>query len=147
MANTSATRYGETAQKKSVSVMNFRLTDELYQESNLAIAAGTQDFLVAKLPAAAVITNAMVVVESAADSATTATIALGTAEGGAQLIAATDLKTVAVAGSLVAKRATGTGQAVYARIVLTGATTTVGIANVILEYVEYNKNDGEYTNF
>jgi hypothetical protein len=79
------------------------------------------------------------------DAATTATAQLGTTESGAQLIAAVDLKTKAVDGSLVDKVATGTGLDVFLRLAITGAATTIGEAHLVLEYTEYEKVTGEYT--
>lgn len=147
MAAINATRYGETAQKKTSRVMVFELNDDTMKDNGLTVAAGTFDFLVATIPANAVLTAAYVTVRKAANSATTATVAVGTAEGGAQVLAATDIKTVAVAGTIVAKRFTGTGQAIYARVVATGATTSIGDVAVVVEYTELDKNTGEYTVF
>lgn len=147
MAHTNATRYGEIAQKKGVSVLAIVLEDALYKENGLTIAAGNANFLVANLPANAVIKDAYVNVEKASNAATTATVQLGTAEGGAQVLAALDVKTVGVAGTLVGKLATGTGQPIYMKVALAGATTTVGKATLVVEYTEYEKNTGEYTQF
>lgn len=145
MANSNVTRYAEVAQKKGGSVLVVPVTDAMFEEAG--VAKTSQNFLVANLPSNSVITNAFVYVQKAADSATTATVQLGTAEGGAQLLAATDIKTTGVAGELVGKAATGSGQAIYARVAIVGATTTVGAAHVVLEYIEYTKNNGEYTQF
>lgn len=146
MANLNATRQGEIAQKKMQGALVINLNDQFYADVGQTTNV-TQNFLIAELPADAVITNAYIDVRTVSDAATSATVQLGTAEAGAQIMAATTIKTAAVAGSLVGKLSTGTGQKVYMRVVLSGATTTLGNTYVVLEYTEYNKNTGEYTRF
>jgi len=143
MAHKNALLAGNNCQKKSKSVTSIKVNDDF-----LKFAGGTPvsgNYLVAKLPENAVIMDAVVVVNKASDAATSATAALGTSEGGAELVAAVDIKTVAVDGSLVAKKATGTGQDVYLKLAVVGATKTIGDFDIILEYIEYEKSIGEYT--
>ncbi|AFV51089.1 Rz-like spanin [Vibrio phage VPMS1] len=146
MANTNVTRWGETAQKKIKRVMALKVTKELFTDNGLSVA--TANLLIAELPANAVLTDAYAVVSTVSDAATTATVQLGTAEAGAQIMTATDIKSATgVVGDLVGKLATGTGMKVYARVVLTGAVTTPGEVDVVIEYTEYETNSGEYTKF
>ena len=145
MANINATRYEESAQKKVKRVLTIKLVDLLFTENNVAIA--TNNFLVANLPSDSVLTDAYVSTTKVSDAATTATVQLGTAEAGAQILVATSVKTVAVAGDLVGKLDTGTGMPIYMRVIITGAVTTIGEAFVTIEYTEYAKNSGEYTQF
>lgn len=147
MANTDVTRHGVIAQKKVRSVLAVKINDELFEDNDVDIAEGTENLLVAVLPPNALIVRAYVNVKTVSDAATTATAALGTTEGGAELLAATDLLTAAIADSLVAMADTGTGQEIYLQTVLAGAVTTLGETEVIVEYIEYEKNNGEYTQF
>lgn len=143
MAHKNALLAGNNCQKKSASVTSIKVNDDFLKFVGATPVSG--NFLVAKIPENAVIMNAMVVVNKASDAATAATAALGTTEGGAELVAAADIKTVAVSGSLAAKKATGTGQDVYLKLAVTGVATTIGDFDIILEYIEYEKNIGEYT--
>ena len=146
MAHINATRYGETAQKKVKRVMALKLTDELFSAQGVAV--GTQNLLIAELPANAVLTDAYVVVSKVSDAATSAAVTMGTAEGGAQILASVDIKSATgVLGSLVGKLATGTGMKVYARVAVAGSTGTVGESDLVIEYTEYETNSGEYTKF
>lgn len=149
MANTNVTRVGTLAQKKVVRVHSTHVGPAFIAEAiKLGAAAGvTGNYLVANLPRDAVITDAYVVVDEASNAATTATVALGTAEGGAQIMAAADVKTTGVKGTLVGKLKTGTGQPVYMALAYTGATTNYGSFTVVIEYTEFRKNSGEYTEF
>lgn len=148
MANTNITRAGTNAQKKVKRVLSIRVNEVSFQNAGVQLAVGTQHFLVAQLPERSVLTDAYVVVDSVANSATTATAALGTAEAGAQIMAAADVKTAAVVtGSLVGKLKTGTGMPIYLALVYTGATTNFGDYTVVIEYTEYTKKSGEYTQF
>lgn len=148
MANTDITRAGTNEQKKVVRVMSVRVNAQSMLNAGVTLAVGNTDLLVANLPERSVLTDAYVVVDTVANSATTATAALGTAEGGAQIMAAADVKTAAVVtGSLVGKLKTGSGMPIYLRLAYTGATTNFGDYTVVIEYTEYTKKSGEYTRF
>lgn len=148
MANTDITRAGTNEQKKVVRVMSVRVNAQSMLNAGVTLAVGNTDLLVANLPERAVLTDAYVVVDTVANSATTATAALGTAEGGAQIMAAADVKTAAVVtGTLVGKLKTGSGMPIYLRLAYTGATTNFGDYTVVIEYTEYTKKSGEYTRF
>lgn len=141
MAYTDKTRYGEMAQKKVSSVFAAELSFGTADE-NVALATG--HYLVAKLPPEAVITNAYVHVVTASDAATSAVATLGTAEAGTQILSAANLKTAGKQGTFTGQSLTTTGVDVYLGITLTGAAT-VGKFLVVIEYLEYSKNTGEYT--
>lgn len=149
MANTKVTTVGTLAQKKVKRVHSTHVGDDFRaQAALLGAATPAGNYLIANLPLDAVITDAYVVVDGVSNAATTATVALGTAEGGAQIMAAADVKTaVGVVGTLVGKLKTGTGMPVYMTLVYTGATTNYGNFTVVIEYAEFRKTSGEYTNF
>ena len=144
MAYTDVTRSGEFAQKKTISV----LAADIVEGTNLnegQIPAATGNFLIAKLPPDAVIVNAYVHVLDAADAATSATAKLGTAEGGTEILSAANLKTLGKQGTFTGQSKTDTGVDVYLGLTVTGAATNVGHYVAIVDYIEYTKNTGEYT--
>lgn len=101
-------------------------------------------YTIVNLPPNALILDAFVFVKTASD-ATTATVALGTTDGGAEIMAATSLTATGEAGTLVAVLDTGAGQPVYATFASTGSPT--GVADYVLNvrYLEYTKNTGDLT--
>jgi len=147
MAAVNVTRYGETAQKKAARSMVFHLTDALMAAHGITVEAGSFSFKVATLPANSLVQAATVLVNKATAAASTAVLTVGTTESGAQLLAATDTKTVGAAGTIVKALPTGTGMDVYVRLLASGATTSVGDLYVVLDYLELEKNTGEYTNY
>lgn len=145
MAYTDVTRVGTAAQKKVRSLMVLPISEAAYAEAKVSLAAG--NFLAGMLPANAVVVDAYVAVRVAATT-TTMTVAAGTTEGGADLLAATDLKTAGVSGALVGKKLTNTGLPVYLTLALTGgATGKYGDSSVVIVYDEITKSNGEYTRF
>lgn len=102
------------------------------------------NLLLANLPPNAIITDAYLHRVVASNAATTATVALGTAEGGAQIMAAADIKGTGKVGSLVGQILTGSGKPLYAALTITGAQTA-GKFYIIVEYLEPNKVTGELT--
>lgn len=150
MANTPVTRIGELAQKKVTRAFAATINTAFFAAAKITPVVGTTNLLLVNLPELAVITDAYVVVNTAANSATAATVAVGTTEGGAQVLAATSVAAVpvtGVAGTIVAKQKTSTGVQLYAALVFTGATTNFGDFTIVVEYTEYDKNTGEYTKF
>ncbi|BAM63094.1 hypothetical protein ZHX_gp39 [Edwardsiella phage vB_EpP_ZHX] len=148
MAFTSMTRAGTIAQKKAASVLVMPLNEALVVEAGGAIAAG--NYLMANLPANCVVTDAYVLVRKQ-PTTTTLTVDVGTAEGGAQLIAAADVKATAAGGfvgSLVSKVFTGTGLPVFIKVGATGpGAGKWGDYAVVITYDEVEKSTGEYTQF
>lgn len=102
------------------------------------------NLLLGNLPPNAIITDAYVHRVTASNAATTATVALGTTEAGAQIMAAADIKGVGKVGTLVGQILTGSGKPLYAALVITGAQTA-GKFIVVVEYLEPNKVTGELT--
>lgn len=149
MANTKVTTVGTLAQKKVKRVFSAHVGADFFDQAKaLGASANAGNYLVANLPRDAVITDAYVVVDEVSNAATAATVALGTAEGGAQIMAAADVKAaVGVVGSLVGKLKTGNGMPVYMALTYTGATTNYGSFTVVIEYAEFRKTSGEYTQF
>jgi len=142
MAFTDKTREANFAQKKGVCLVAAEIVEgtESYE-----IPAATGNFLLANIPPDAIITNAYIQVKTAADAATSATAKLGTAEGGTEVLSAANLKTLGKQGTFTGHVETGTGAELYLGLTVTGAATNVANYVVVVEYVEYRKNTGEYT--
>ena len=146
MAHTNATRWGEAAQKKSKSVFALKLTKDLMKSEGAEVKTG--NFLIGHLPANSVVTAAYVRITKVSDAATSAKLKLGNTEGGAQIMVDVDIKAAAgILGSVVGRLDTGTGMPLYMALALAGAATTPGIIDVVVEYTEVEKNNGEYTQF
>lgn len=93
--------------------------------------------VVGVLPAGAIMGTIHLNVSQAWNS-TTNTIAIGTTPGGAQILAATDLKTLARTDTLVPVAAMGplgVDTPIYGTIAATGAAPTTGVATVWLDYL------------
>ena len=142
MAYTDKTRFAEFMQKKGICLFAATVKEGTADEN---IAAATGNYLMAKLPPEAVITNAYVHVVTASDAATSASMKLGTAEGGSEILSAANLKTLGKQGTFTGQSLTGTGVDLYVGVTVTGAATAVGEYIIVVEYVEYEKNTGEYT--
>lgn len=146
MAYTDMTRSGEFAQKKSICVFAADITEGT-NVSEGQVPAATGNFLVGKLPPDSVITNAYVHVITAGDAATSATAKLGTTEGGSEVLSAANLKTLGKQGTFTGQVHTDTGVDLYLGLTVTGAATNVAHYVVVVDYLEYQKNTGEYTQF
>lgn len=146
MANTDVTRSGEFAQKKSICVF----AGDIFEGQNLnegQLPAASGNFLLAKLPPDAVVTDAYIHVVTASDAATSAVATLGTAEAGTEILSAADLTTTGKQGTFTGQSATTTGVDLFLGLTVTGAATDVAHYVVTVEYLEYQKNTGEYTRF
>lgn len=144
MANTDITRSGAFAQKKSISVF----AADIVEGTSLVegeIPAATGNFLIGKLPPDSVITNAYVHVITAGDAATSATAKLGTAEGGSEVLSAANLKTLGKQGTFTGQVHTDTGVDLFLGLTITGAATNVAHYVVVVDYLEFTKHTGEYT--
>lgn len=139
MANVNLTRKGNNSCKKSKSYFATQLD---VKDSDVGLVS--TNLLLANLPPNAIITDAYVHREVASNAVTSATVALGTAEGGAQIMAAADLKGTGKVGSLVGQILTGSGKPLFAALTITGAQTA-GKFYVVVEYLEPNKVTGELT--
>jgi len=146
MAHTSLVRDNELAQKKGVSVFAARLKQSASPgEGELGTA--TANYKLANLPSNAIILNAFVMVNTASDAATSCVGTLGTTETGTEVLSAADLTTAGKEGTFTGEFDTSTGVELFLRVATTGAATAVGDFTVVVEYLEYEKNNGEYTNF
>lgn len=139
MAYKDLTRKGNNSCKKSNSYFA-----TLVDVTDSDVGLVSTNLLLGNLPANAIITDAYVHRVTASNAATTATVALGTAEGGAQIMAAADIKGTGKIGSLVGQILTGTGKPLYAALAIAGAQTA-GKFYVVVEYLEPNKVTGELT--
>lgn len=135
------TRANEYMQKKGVCVFA-GVVQEGTENGQIAKAAGNH--LLANLPKDAVITNAYAHVLTASD-ATTYGITLGTASGGAQILSAANGKTAGKQGTFAGQVATGTGVELWLNVTRTGAGAVDAKYLIVVEYLEYTKNTGEYT--
>lgn len=144
---TDLTRFLNGFQKKAISVFT-ALVEEGTDADQGEVAPGDFNHLLALLPPDALIVNAYINIEVASDDSTTAVLKLGTASGGGQIMTGADAKVVAVDGTFVPGVDTGTGIELWINSATgTDDGTAVGKYRVFVEYIEYTKNTGEYTNF
>lgn len=140
---TDMTRENNFHQKKGVCLFASEVVEGT---EDAQIAAGSGDFLLANIPLDAVITDAYIHVETVSDAATSAVATLGTTEGGSEILSAADLKTaVGKVGTFTGQSLTLTGKPLYLGVTTVGAATNVGKYIIVVEYIEYTKNTGEYT--
>lgn len=144
MATQNLTRETIRSQKKGRCIAHAILdyTDEI------GTSADSYELFV--LPPASMILSAAIFVVTASDAATSAEADVGFA-GGDTLIDGADLTSAAnsyLSGgtNAVVPQIAETGGTVTFLPTYTGATT-VGKFHIVIEYLEYEKNTGEYTNF
>lgn len=110
------------------------------------LALGNGDHQLANLPPNAVITDAYSHVKVVADAATSKVATLGTTEGGSEIMSAADLKAATgETGTFTGQSDTGTGVTLWLGLTVVGAETAVGQYVIVVEYLEYEKNTGDYT--
>jgi len=142
MANTDKTRIAEFCQKKSESFF----AGVVVEGTGVAqLAVGSGNFLIANLPPRAIVTNAYIHTLVVGDAATSNVVTIGTAEGGDEILSAGDTLTLGKSGTFTGQVSTNTGVALYLGVTTTGAATAVGKYVVVVEYLEFEKNTGEYT--
>jgi hypothetical protein len=110
---------------------------QVVHEISAQFGFGQVSGVIGVLPAGAIL-NATHLVVSQAWNSTTNTIAVGTTPGGAQLLAATDLKTLARTDTnapIAAMGPFGVDTPIYGTIASTGAAPTLGVATVWLDYL------------
>lgn len=139
MAYVNLTRKANNSCKKSKSYFAAEL---VVKDPDVGLVS--VNLLLGNLPPNAIITDAYLHRVVASNAATTATVALGTVEAGAQIMAAADIKGTGKVGSLVGQILTGSGKPLYAALTITGAQTA-GKFYVVVEYLEPNKVTGELT--
>jgi len=112
------------------------------QFNNLsALTAGVK---IGRLPARAFIAGVSIHTVTSFNAGTTATIALGTTQGGVDILAATDIKTVGAsnvavpfAGSGLA--VTGAGEVdIWAKFAQTGGAATTGDSTIVITFIPDN---------
>lgn len=106
--------------------------------------AVTESFLVANLPANCLITDAFIFSLTASNAATSDAVVIGTTDGGAEIMSAGNAKTAGKTGTFAGMTDTGTGKSVYVKHTVTGAKTA-GELLAVVEYLEYERTNGEYT--
>ena len=136
------TRENNFHQKKGVCLF---ASEVIEGTEDAQIPVGSEDFLLANIPPRAIITDAYIHVETASDAATSNVATLGTTEGGSEILSAADLKSTGKEGTFTGQSLTTTGKPLYLGVTTTGAATNVGKYIVVVEYVEFTKNTGEYT--
>lgn len=139
MAYVNLTRKGDNSCKKSKSYFATEI-----DVTDADVGKVSVNLLLGNLPPNAIITDAYLHRVIASNAATTATVALGTTEGGAQIMAAADIKGTGKVGTLVAQSLTGSGKPLYAALAIAGAQT-VGKFIVVVDYMEPSKVTGELT--
>lgn len=144
MAFTNVTREDRFFQKKEEC---FFAVEYIEGTGNSEFLAESQNYLMAVLPPDSVITNAFVHVKTASDAATSAVMTIGTAEAGTEILSAADLTATGEQGTFTGQSLTGSGQEIYVGVTVTGAATEVGEYIIVIEYIEYTKNTGDYTQF
>lgn len=138
MANINVKLNGKNNQKKGVSAST--ATIKVADTGTIAVGDTVSLF---KLPANSVVVNAFIVTRSTITGGTqTAKITVGSTDA----IAAVALGTAAnaIKGGTVTRVATGTGAEVIATVGV--ADLTDGEIEVVVEYIEFERTTGEYTN-
>ncbi len=144
MAFTNMSRENRFFQKKEEC---FFAAEVVEGTQSFEVPAATGSYILSTLPPDTIITDAYIHVEVASDAATSAVGTLGTADAGTEILSAADLATTGKQGTFTGQSLTGTGQELYLGITVTGAATTVGKYIVVVEYMEYRKNTGDYTKY
>lgn len=134
MATVNLTRKGKNSEKKNVCVAAVTVS---YTD-----IPATDNYELFTIPADCVITSATIYPEVAGQSLLTADLGYA---GGTELIANADLDDTAVKGGALGTRlASGTGKTVTIK---PDAAPTAGKFHVMVEYIEYTRGNGEYTEF
>ena len=131
------TREGTFNQKRETRLMVCRIPFSV-------AGATTESFLVARIPGNAIVTNAYFFNTVQSNAATTDVLIMGKAENGTQLVSAGDAKAAGKTGTAAAMQNTGTGIDVWVKHTVTGAKTA-GETVAVVEYLELDKTNGEYT--
>lgn len=106
--------------------------------------AVTESFLVGYLPASALVTDAYIFALTASNAATSDAVVIGTTDGGSEIMSAGNAKTAGKTGTFTGVTDTSTGKSVYVKHTVTGAKTA-GELLAVIEYLEYERTNGEYT--
>ena len=128
--------------KKVTSYFAAALTEGV-EKGDLPIGDG--NFLIATLPENSIVTDAYIQVAVVSDAGTTAVATLGTASAGTQILSDADLTTLGKEGTFTGHSLTGSSVDVWLNVAIAGAQTAVGEYIVVVEYLEYTLDNGEYT--
>lgn len=136
-------------QKRSKSYFTAFLTEAPAKNALTGDIIRTSDSeLLGRLPPDSIIESAYLFTITAGDAATSITMSLGTTEGGSQLFSAANGKALGRTGSFTGQTATtGTGVSLFLNRTVVGAGTNIGRYLIVVEYLEYTKETGEFTNF
>lgn len=110
---------------------------QVIHEISRQFGFGQTDGIIGVLPAGCIMNITHLLVSQAWNS-TTNTISIGTTAGGAQLLSAIDLKTLARTDTVVPFATAGplaVDTPIYGTIASTGAAPTLGVATVWLDYL------------
>lgn len=130
--------FNKNNQKKAISISSASI-----KVAKTGTLANGEVITLCNLPAGAVVKDAFIVVTTAPTGGTqTLKITVGSTDAIAAVAVGTASN--AVKGGTVTKVATGTGATVTATVGV--ADLTDGEFEVVVEYVEYNRTVGEYTN-
>lgn len=108
------------------------------------VGATTATQLLGYLPPNALVVDSYFFNLTQSNAATTDVVIAGITENGSELVATGDAKAAGKTGTFGGTRSTGTGVPVWIRHTVTGAKTA-GESLLVIEYVEYDKTNGEYT--
>lgn len=133
MANTNVTRLGNTHEKKGVCQMVFSVAPSNFED------LGAGNFLVGYLPNQAIINDAFIWTSIASDAGA---VTVGTTEGGTEILSAGDSAILDESGTFTGKSGTGTGVPIFVNLAV---APTVGVFNVIIEYIEFTLSTGDLT--
>lgn len=145
MANTNISRAKKFTQKREPSLFVAYL-EEGTASDQIAVAGG--NYRLGQLPPDAIITDAYVHTATVSDAVTTCVATLGTAEAGTQIMSAGNLRSAGKQGTFTGQSLTGTGKEIFLGVTKTGGNgTAVAKYYIVIEYLEYNKTNGEYTSY
>jgi hypothetical protein len=139
---TDLVRKNNNMQKKGICVFAAGIVEGT-ADGNVSSAAGNH--LLGYLPPDSLVLATHIQVQTVSDAATSASATVGTASAGAQLMTGANLKTAGKQGTAVAGVETGTGVPIWLNVSKAGGVTDVAKYLVYIEYLEYEKNTGEYT--
>lgn len=140
MATLNRTREGIRNQKKGVCVAS-----ALIKFDDFTDIAGVAELI--ELPEDALVIAAHLYVKIAFNAGTSMTLQLKS--GSDSIFAAVSVQSTGLKATAAPplKADTGVGSKLTATVVIVGALPTVGAVVAVVEYIEYNKNTGEYTDY
>jgi len=138
MAVLNRTRIGLRNQKKSVCASHAELTFEDFPASGDVAQ-------VFAIPEDSLLTAINLNVKEAFNAG--ASIVIAATLNGAPVMASISIATTGIKTLTVTKRDSGAGGLLLVTCTIVGAVPTAGKADLIVDYTEYTKNSGEYTEY